>query len=118
MLDVFTGRAETEPELKLTYVHRSEDGELQQGGGEAVSEGEDERRLLSEQLLHGVLQPQVQTPVTLHKVRQAAARLQKLLHLRGEESSRIHAEVLTSADQHPYNWSNRAILNLFKDRFI
>lgn len=72
---------QTEP--VRTYVHGSEDGKLQQGGGEAVSEGEDEGGLLSEQLLHGVLQPQVQTPVTLHKVRQTAARLQKLLHLRG-----------------------------------
>lgn len=67
-------------------MHGSEDGELQQGGGEAVSEGEDEGCLLSEQLLHGVLQPQVQSPVTLHKVWQTAARLQKLLHLRGKRS--------------------------------
>lgn len=67
-------------------MHGPEDGELQQGGGETVSQGEDEGGLLPEQLLHGVLQPQVQTPVTLHEVRQTAAGLQKLLHLRGEGS--------------------------------
>ena len=64
-------------------MHGSEDGKLQQGGGEAVSQGEDEGGLLSKQLLHGVLQPQVQRPVTLHEVRQTAARLQELLHLGG-----------------------------------
>lgn len=62
-------------------MHGFEDGELQQGSREAVSEREDEGGLLSEQLLHGVLQPQVQRTVTLHEVRQTAARLQKLLHL-------------------------------------
>lgn len=56
-------------------MHGSEDGQLQQRGGEAVSQRQDEGGLLPEQLLHGGLQPQVQTPVTLHKVQQAAARL-------------------------------------------
>lgn len=64
-------------------MHGFEDGQLQQCGGEAVSQGQDKGSLLPEQLLHGVLQPQVQTPVPLHEVRQAAARLQELLHLRG-----------------------------------
>lgn len=68
-------------------MHGSEDRELQQGSGEAVSEGEDEGGLLSEQFLHGILQLQVQTPVPFHKVWKTAAGLQKLLHLRGDGSS-------------------------------
>lgn len=47
-----------------------------------MPQGEDEGGLLAKQLLHGVLQPQVQSSVTLYKVCQAAARLQELLHLR------------------------------------
>lgn len=62
-------------------MHGSEDGELQQGGGKAVAEGEDEGGLLSKQLLHGRPQPQVQQTVTLHEVWQGTARLEKLLHL-------------------------------------
>lgn len=64
-------------------MHGSEDGELQQCRREAVSKGEDEGSLLSEQFLHGILQPQVQSPVTLYEVQQTAARLQKLLYLMG-----------------------------------
>jgi len=63
-------------------VHGFEDGELQQRRREPVSQGEDKGGLLSKQLLHGVLQPQVQSPITLHEVRQTAAGLQKLFHLR------------------------------------
>lgn len=40
-------------------MHGSEDGELQQRSREAVSKGEDKGGLLSKQLFHGVLQPQV-----------------------------------------------------------
>lgn len=64
-------------------MHGSEDGQLQQRSREAMSEGEDEGSLLPEQLLHGILQSQVQSSVPLHKVRQTAAGLQELLHLRG-----------------------------------
>lgn len=69
------------PDRFWTHVHGSEDGELQQRSRESVSQSEDEGRLLSEQLLHGVLQAQVQSTITLHKVRQAAAGLQELLDL-------------------------------------
>lgn len=66
-----------------THVRGSEDGQLQQCGREALTQSEDEGGLLAEQLLHGGLQSHVQAAVTLHKVWQAAARLQELLHLRG-----------------------------------
>lgn len=66
-----------------THVRGSEDGQLQQRGREALTQSEDEGGLLAKQLLHGGLQPHVQAAVTLHKVWQAAARLQELLHLRG-----------------------------------
>lgn len=56
-------------------MHGLEDGQLQQRSREALSQGQDEGSLLAKQLLHGVLQPQVKTPVTLHKVRQIAAQL-------------------------------------------
>lgn len=70
-----------------THVHGFEDGQLQQRSRESMSQRQDEGRLLTKQLLHGVLQPQVQRAVALHEVRKIAAGLQELLHLReGEES--------------------------------
>lgn len=66
-----------------------EDGELQQSSGEALAEGQHEGRLLAEHLLHGRLQPHIQAAVALHKVGQAAAGLQELLHLRGAESRKV-----------------------------
>lgn len=64
-------------------MHGLQDGQLQQRSREALPQGQDEGRLLPEKLLHGILQPQVKTPVALHKVRQVTAQLQELLHLGG-----------------------------------
>lgn len=58
---------------------------LQQSSREALAEGQHKGRLLAKHLLHGRLQSHKEAAVALHKVRQAAAGLQELLHLRGEE---------------------------------
>lgn len=83
--DTHLSKGITKPFFSLeavTHMHSFEDGELQQGGREAVSECQHEGSLLAEQLLHGILQTEVHVPITLHKVWQAACRVQELLHLR------------------------------------
>jgi len=74
---------------RWTHVHGPEDGQLQQRSGEAVTQRQGERRLLAEQLLHGVLQAHVEPAVSLHEVRQAAAGLQERLHLRDKTTNQL-----------------------------